>query len=85
MPLVDRLFRDAYLDLGRMEAALEASGAAWTVVRPPQLADEHREPMRAFVASRVRTPPRAFDRLSPERREGFAAGLEAWARELHGI
>ncbi|ASU58644.1 MULTISPECIES: NAD(P)-dependent oxidoreductase [Nocardiopsis] len=39
MPLIGRLFRDAYLDLGRMEAALEASGAAWTVVRPPQLTD----------------------------------------------
>lgn len=49
------------------------------------LADEHRDLMRAFVASRARTLLRAFDRLSPEQREGFAAGLEAWARELHGI
>ncbi|ASU58646.1 MarR family winged helix-turn-helix transcriptional regulator [Nocardiopsis dassonvillei] len=49
------------------------------------LADEHRELMHAFVASRARTLLRAFDRLSPEQREGFAAGLEAWARELHGI
>lgn len=49
------------------------------------LADEHRDLMRAFVASRARTLLRTFDRLSPEQREGFAAGLEAWARELHGI
>ncbi|XKK39405.1 NmrA family NAD(P)-binding protein [Nocardiopsis sp. ARC36] len=34
-PLVGLVFRDAYRDLERMEAALSAGGAAWTVVRPP--------------------------------------------------
>ncbi|MEU0239630.1 NAD(P)H-binding protein [Nocardiopsis sp. NPDC006198] len=39
-PLVGLVFRDAYRDLERMEAALSAGGAAWTVVRPPRLTDD---------------------------------------------
>ncbi|WP_150239915.1 MarR family winged helix-turn-helix transcriptional regulator [Nocardiopsis quinghaiensis] len=48
------------------------------------LAQEHRGLMRTFTARRARPLLRAFERLSPNQREGFAAGLEAWARELHG-
>jgi DNA-binding MarR family transcriptional regulator len=48
------------------------------------LAPEHRDLMRAFMARRARPLLRTFERLSPSQREGFAAGLEAWARELHG-
>ncbi|WP_017568937.1 MarR family winged helix-turn-helix transcriptional regulator [Nocardiopsis halotolerans] len=48
------------------------------------LADEHRDLMRAFVARRAEPLLRTFAQLSPAQREGFAAGLEAWARELHG-
>ncbi|MFD6948517.1 MarR family transcriptional regulator [Nocardiopsis sp. TSRI0078] len=48
------------------------------------LAREHRELMRAFVERRARPLLRTFERLSPSQREGFAAGLEAWAHELHG-
>ncbi|WP_216215232.1 NAD(P)-dependent oxidoreductase [Amycolatopsis aidingensis] len=39
VPLVRRVFRDAYADLGRMEEELRRSEAEWTIVRPPRLLD----------------------------------------------
>ncbi|MEU3725000.1 NAD(P)H-binding protein [Streptomyces sp. NPDC031705] len=41
-PLLRRLLRDVYADLAVMEAAIGASRARWTVVRPPRLLDRPR-------------------------------------------
>lgn len=35
--IVQRLFREVFADLHRMEEEVRASGLAWTIVRPPQL------------------------------------------------
>lgn len=48
------------------------------------LAEEHRDTMRAFTARRTEPLLAAFDQLTPAQREGFAAGLQAWAEQLHG-
>jgi putative NADH-flavin reductase len=40
LPLISRLLRSVYTDLAEMEAALQASNTAWTVVRPPKLVDK---------------------------------------------
>ncbi|MFG2984463.1 NAD(P)-dependent oxidoreductase [Streptomyces sp. NPDC048258] len=37
LPLLRRALRDLYADLAVMEAAIGASGAEWTVIRPPRL------------------------------------------------
>jgi putative NADH-flavin reductase len=37
LPVLRRVFRDVYADLGRMEADIRASGLDWTIVRPPKL------------------------------------------------
>ncbi|MEU0239631.1 MarR family transcriptional regulator [Nocardiopsis sp. NPDC006198] len=47
------------------------------------LAEEYRDLMRAFASRRARPLLRAFERLTPAEREGFAAGLRAWAHEVH--
>jgi putative NADH-flavin reductase len=39
LPLLRRVLRDNYADLALMEAQLQASNAAWTVIRPPRLID----------------------------------------------
>ncbi|MFE5807857.1 NAD(P)-dependent oxidoreductase [Streptomyces sp. NPDC056491] len=41
-PLLRRLLRDIYADLAVMEAAMDASGTRWTVVRPPMLQNKPR-------------------------------------------
>ncbi|MER5649837.1 SDR family oxidoreductase [Streptosporangium sp. NPDC002524] len=41
-PLIRRLLRDVYTDLGAMEEAIRASGSEWTVMRPPRLLDKPR-------------------------------------------
>ncbi|GLX19993.1 MULTISPECIES: NAD(P)-dependent oxidoreductase [Streptomyces] len=41
-PLLRRLLRDLYADLAVMEAAIGASRADWTVVRPPRLLNRPR-------------------------------------------
>lgn len=38
-PLVSRVFRNIYADLGEMERLVGASASDWTVVRPPRLLD----------------------------------------------
>ncbi|MDT5188555.1 MAG: hypothetical protein QOG79_639 [Mycobacterium sp.] len=40
LPIVSRLLRSVYTDLGEMEAELLRSSAAWTVIRPPKLVDK---------------------------------------------
>ncbi|RKS08810.1 DNA-binding MarR family transcriptional regulator [Nocardiopsis sp. Huas11] len=47
------------------------------------LSDEHKDTMRAFMAGRAGPLVRVFERLTPSQREGFAAGLRAWAEEIH--
>jgi uncharacterized protein YbjT (DUF2867 family) len=39
-PVLKALLHDPYADLAEMEAQLQRSGVAWTVVRPPKLVDE---------------------------------------------
>jgi putative NADH-flavin reductase len=39
-PVLKALLHDAYADLAEMEAQLQRSGVAWTVVRPPKLVDD---------------------------------------------
>lgn len=39
LPVVRAVFRDAYADLGVMEAQVRVSATAWTIVRPPRLLD----------------------------------------------
>ena len=41
-PLIQRVLRDNYADLARMEDVLRDSGLDWTSVRPPQLTDKPR-------------------------------------------
>lgn len=47
------------------------------------LAPEHIGMMRELVSNRAKPLLRALDSLTPAQREGFAAGLKAWAHELH--
>lgn len=37
MPILDRVFGETYADMRRMEALLEKSDVAWTILRPPRL------------------------------------------------
>ncbi|MET8676460.1 MarR family transcriptional regulator [Streptomyces sp. NPDC004647] len=46
------------------------------------LAEEFRPPLETFVARRTEPLLRALDRLSPNDRAGFLAGLTAWVREV---
>ncbi|MEU3015849.1 MarR family transcriptional regulator [Nocardiopsis sp. NPDC007018] len=46
------------------------------------LADDHRRSVESLVAARAAPLRRAMERLSARDREGFAAGLRAWADEL---
>lgn len=39
-PMLHRFFGDGYADMRRMEELLRASGAEWTVLRPPMLTDK---------------------------------------------
>ncbi len=39
-PLIRAIYRNVYADLERMEQVLAASGADWTVLRPPYLTDK---------------------------------------------
>ncbi|HEX3814246.1 MAG TPA: SDR family oxidoreductase [Mycobacteriales bacterium] len=41
-PLISRILRTAYADMGRMERAVRDSGLEWTIVRPPQLTNKPR-------------------------------------------
>lgn len=47
------------------------------------LSDDYRDTMRAFMAGRAAPLLRVFEQLTPSQREGFAAGLRAWAEEVH--
>jgi putative NADH-flavin reductase len=38
--ILQSLLRHPYKDMLRMEAAVQASGLAWTIIRPPRLTDE---------------------------------------------
>nr|QOP59279.1 MarR family transcriptional regulator [Nocardiopsis sp.] len=46
------------------------------------LAEDHRETMRVFIAKRAAPLLRVFEHLDPRDSQGFAAGLEAWAKEV---
>ncbi|WP_026119041.1 MarR family winged helix-turn-helix transcriptional regulator [Nocardiopsis ganjiahuensis] len=46
------------------------------------LADEHRPSVESLVAARAAPLQRAMERLPERDREGFAAGLRAWADEM---
>lgn len=46
------------------------------------LAEQHRPPFEAFVAARAAPLLRVLESLSPRDREGFSAGLTAWACEV---
>ncbi|NUO34398.1 MAG: MarR family transcriptional regulator [Dermatophilaceae bacterium] len=46
------------------------------------LAPRHRAMVEAFVAQRAAPLLRVLDGLSPADRQGFVAGLTAWAREV---
>ncbi|GAA4930602.1 MarR family transcriptional regulator [Streptomonospora halophila] len=48
------------------------------------LGRDYQEPMERFMASRAAPLLRVLERLSPSELQGFAAGLEAWAREVNG-
>ncbi|GAB3584210.1 SDR family oxidoreductase [Amycolatopsis endophytica] len=39
-PLLIRMLREAYADMGEMERRVSASGLDWTIVRPPKLTDK---------------------------------------------
>jgi putative NADH-flavin reductase len=39
-PLVRRVLRDVYADLGAMEEEVRRSAVEWTIVRPPRLTDK---------------------------------------------
>ncbi|MFF3438417.1 NAD(P)-dependent oxidoreductase [Streptosporangium sp. NPDC002721] len=39
-PLIRRVLRDVYTDLGAMEEAIRGSDTEWTVIRPPRLLDK---------------------------------------------
>ncbi|WP_017559496.1 MarR family winged helix-turn-helix transcriptional regulator [Nocardiopsis baichengensis] len=45
------------------------------------LSEEYRPLMERFAALRAAPLLRVLERLSPQEREGFAAGLKAWAEE----
>lgn len=47
------------------------------------LSDDHTDTMRVFMARRADPLLRVFERLTTSQREGFAAGLRAWADEVH--
>lgn len=57
MPILDRFFGATYEDMRRMEAALAASGADWTSLRPPRLID--RPPTGVYRISTSGPLPRA--------------------------
>ncbi|MFC9299302.1 NAD(P)-dependent oxidoreductase [Streptomyces sp. NPDC057011] len=63
LPLLRRALRDLYADLAVMEAAIGASRAEWTVIRPPRLLNRPRTGTyrRALDANvpRARVIPRA--------------------------
>lgn len=40
IPIIRLIYRKTYADLARMEAVLGASGAQWSVIRPPYLTDD---------------------------------------------
>ena len=46
------------------------------------LTEQHRPAFEAFVAARAAPLLRVLENLSPRDREGFSAGLAAWAREV---
>lgn len=46
-------------------------------------AEEHRPAMEEFVTRRSTPPLRVLDGFSPRDRQGFVAGLTAWAHEVH--
>ncbi|MDT0300671.1 MarR family winged helix-turn-helix transcriptional regulator [Streptomonospora wellingtoniae] len=48
------------------------------------LGPDYQEPMERFMAARAAPLLRVLERLSPSEQQGFAAGLEAWAREVNG-
>ncbi|MFE2108585.1 NAD(P)-dependent oxidoreductase [Kitasatospora sp. NPDC059463] len=55
--VVDRIYRNIHLDLGRMEAEIEAGSLDWTIVRAPMLTDGPATPgYRAVVGGHL---PRA--------------------------
>jgi DNA-binding MarR family transcriptional regulator len=47
------------------------------------LSDDYKDTMRAFMARRAAPLLRVFEQLTPSQREGFAAGLRAWAEDVH--
>jgi DNA-binding MarR family transcriptional regulator len=46
------------------------------------LAEQHRPAVERFVAERAAPLLRVLDALSPRDRQGFAAGMHAWAKEV---
>jgi uncharacterized protein YbjT (DUF2867 family) len=50
-PLLIRMLREGYADMGEMERRVSASGLDWTIVRPPKLTDK---PHTGRIASETR-------------------------------
>ncbi|MGW0389523.1 MarR family winged helix-turn-helix transcriptional regulator [Streptomyces sp. NPDC003042] len=48
------------------------------------LAEEYRTPLETFIVRRTEPLLRALERLTPQERAGFVAGLTAWVREVQG-
>jgi uncharacterized protein YbjT (DUF2867 family) len=53
-PLIARLLRKVYIDLGEMEDILRASGLDWTAVRPPRLTNKPLSPYRTAFGRNIR-------------------------------
>jgi len=66
---------------GLVERTVDPANRRRTIVT---LAPEHRGDVEQFIAARSAPLLRALDGLSPRDRDGFLAGLTAWAREIQG-
>lgn len=71
-------------DLARVDAVVRRTDPANRRRVLVSLSEEYGELMREFMARRAVPLLRVFDQLSPSEQQGFAAGLKAWAHELHG-
>ena len=87
LPIVERALRPVYEDLREMEAALAASGSAWTAFRPPRLTNAKATGRyqtrvgssvpRSFLLSRADLATAMLDTLSRPETERTAVGVAA--------
>lgn len=52
-PILQRLLRNAFVDVRRMEELIRASGTDWTIMRPPRLTNGPRRSYRTAVDGHV--------------------------------